>query len=660
MKESRKQKQKKKIVSKIKTFSVPFSLEEIQDNINIPKTALIKRSKEEIINKAFKFHSIGNISEAVKYYKYFINEGFKDDKVFSNYGVILKNLGKLKEAEKLYRKAIKINPDYAEVYSNLGLTLKDLDQYEEALDSYLKVVELNPIDTNIYFLITILLKDINPKVLNNSKLKNIFNILLEKTNIPHNYLFRTFEILYKEKILTNYRKSNTIDTTIELLSNDKLIIIALKRIIFRDPMLEKLLTQARKRICYRIANNNESEQQLNIQLIIALAEQCFMNEYIYSKNEDENKLVNGILHRSINGELSEKIISILACYFPLYKLINKIPSLKNFNTSNQKFKELIKLQIYEPLKEIELSKNIKRYGSINNSISQKVKSQYEENPYPRWRFLNNSGDQKKSLVEIVNNEIQPNHINYKTGNKQLKILVAGCGTGQQILQAQRYKNAKIIGIDLSLSSLSYAKRKLNELGIDNVELLQMDILEVELLEENFDVIECSGVLHHMDNPAKGLEVLLGVLKKTGIFKLGLYSELARKDIVEARNYIANKKLQANKDNIRDFRETAFLGEKTALNSLTKSPDFYTLSSCRDLCFHVQEHRFTINQLDETLKSNELEFLGFLLPQSIKSLYKNYFQEDKKQTNLDNWAKFEERHPNTFRGMYQFWVCKAKI
>ena len=199
----------------------------------------------------------------------------------------------------------------------------------------------------------------------------------------------------------------------------------------------------------------------------------------------------------------------------------------------------------------------------------------------------------------------------------------------------------------------------DEIGIKNVNLFQMDILEVALLKEKFDIIESCGVLHHMNDPSQGLKALLGVLKKTGFLKLGLYSELARQNVIEARNYIASKKLQPSEDNIRDFRETIFSGKIPTLNSLTKSPDFYTLSSCRDLCFHAQEHRFTINKLQETLKSNELEFLGFLLPKPVKSLYKQYFPEDKKLTNLQNWAQFEEKHPNTFRGMYQFWCSKKE-
>ena len=103
-----------------------------------------KPSKEQIINQAFKFHSQGNISEAAKYYQLFINQGGRDHRVFSNYGVILINLGKLKEAEYSYRKAIELNPNFAEAHSNLGNVLKDLGNLKEAELSTRKAIELNP------------------------------------------------------------------------------------------------------------------------------------------------------------------------------------------------------------------------------------------------------------------------------------------------------------------------------------------------------------------------------------------------------------------------------------------------------------------------------------------------------------------------------------
>ena len=109
------------------------------------------------------------------------------------------------------------------------------------------------------------------------------------------------------------------------------------------------------------------------------------------------------------------------------------------------------------------SKNIKKIGSINDSISQRVKSQYEENPYPRWRDRIHQTHQKISIFQAINNEIKPNFISQSVDSAQVKVLIAGCGTGHQLLQVQGYKNAQITAIDLSLSSLAYAQRKINEL-----------------------------------------------------------------------------------------------------------------------------------------------------------------------------------------------------
>ena len=131
-------------VTEVKTFPMPFAVGGREQNITIYTNAPTKPSKEQIINQAFKFHSEGNISEAAKYYQYFIKQGFKDHRIYSNYGVILKNLGRLKEAELLYRKAIEIKPDYAEAHSNLGNIFRDLGKLQEAELSYRKAIEINP------------------------------------------------------------------------------------------------------------------------------------------------------------------------------------------------------------------------------------------------------------------------------------------------------------------------------------------------------------------------------------------------------------------------------------------------------------------------------------------------------------------------------------
>ena len=131
-------------VTEVKTFPVPYALEKIKENFTIITKTPSKPSKEQIINQAFKFHSQGNIQEAAKYYQLFINQGGKDHRVFSNYGVILKNLGKLKEAEVATRKAIALNPDFANAHYNLGNILKDMGKLKDAELSFRKAIEINP------------------------------------------------------------------------------------------------------------------------------------------------------------------------------------------------------------------------------------------------------------------------------------------------------------------------------------------------------------------------------------------------------------------------------------------------------------------------------------------------------------------------------------
>ena len=131
-------------MTKVKTFPVPAGLEEIKDNILISDKTLSQPYKKQIIKKAFKFHSQGNIKEATKYYRHFINQGFKDHRVFCNFGIILRNLGNLQEAELVTRKAITLKPDFAEAYSNLGNILRNLGNLQEAEFVTRKAIELKP------------------------------------------------------------------------------------------------------------------------------------------------------------------------------------------------------------------------------------------------------------------------------------------------------------------------------------------------------------------------------------------------------------------------------------------------------------------------------------------------------------------------------------
>ena len=69
------------------------------------------------------------------------------------------------------------------------------------------------------------------------------------------------------------------------------------------------------------------------------------------------------------------------------------------------------------------------------------------------------------------------------------------------------------------------QRKSNELGLTNIDYLQADILHLNQMGKKFDIIESAGVLHHMDEPMAGWNVLVDLLKPGGLMKIGLYSEV---------------------------------------------------------------------------------------------------------------------------------------
>ena len=137
-------KQESREITEVITYPVPFFDRKFDRDISVTINTLNNDSKEEIIKQAIKYHLQGNIKEAMKYYQSLINQGFKDYRVFSNYGSILQSLGKSKEAEIPLRKAIKIKPNFAEAHLNLGLILRDLDNVKEAEFSTRKAIELDP------------------------------------------------------------------------------------------------------------------------------------------------------------------------------------------------------------------------------------------------------------------------------------------------------------------------------------------------------------------------------------------------------------------------------------------------------------------------------------------------------------------------------------
>ena len=119
-----------------------------------------KTFNEQTINIALKLHSEGNFLEAKRYYESFISQGLRDERIFSNYGILLKDIGKLQEAEFFTQKAITLNPNFAMAYYNLGSILKARRNLKGAEISIRKAIELNPNFAIAYSNLGNILKDL--------------------------------------------------------------------------------------------------------------------------------------------------------------------------------------------------------------------------------------------------------------------------------------------------------------------------------------------------------------------------------------------------------------------------------------------------------------------------------------------------------------------
>lgn len=387
------------------------------------------------------------------------------------------------------------------------------------------------------------------------------------------------------------------------------------------------------------------------QLALSLAQCSFNNDYLYLVTESEAASVKALSEKDVKT-LSAFEVAMLGAYEPLYKFEGICRALEKMFSpiaGKKSLKKIILQQIEEPLAERKLAQNFPSLSKIDDNVSEKVRLQYEENPYPKWTVPKAIHDDELAIRAGIYS---------KSANE---ILIAGCATGAYPINVARaHPRDKITGIDLSLASLCYGERKAQELKVKNLEFLHGDILKIAEVGKMFDVIETVGVLHHMKDPKAGLDALVDVLADGGYIKIGLYSTLARKHITACSSEFSQKGFKPTPEGIGQGREYILsLPEEHPYKNFMKYNDFYNTSMMRDMLFHVQERCYTIPQIKELLTEAGLEFIGFsdIGTGEAFAKYKEKFPDDKGMIILENWHIFEQDNPDTFIGMYKFWCRK---
>lgn len=444
------------------------------------------------------------------------------------------------------------------------------------------------------------------------------------------------------------------------LSQDEVLLEVLQKTLVINKDTEQFLWKLRQQLLFATFDNQLPDREVLL-LMAALAQQCFNNDYLYPETNEEKQIVSKFVARLQNISEEDNVTSLepILLAVGMYQGYKSLPNasfiadipLASFTAYVQ---PVVTRLLLEPLREQAIAANLASFGTLGNGISETVQEQYEEHPYPKWFKLRRMSETIWDKMRNVNPSFSQD-TNFD--DREIQILVPGCGTGQHPLHiARAHPEAQIVAIDLSGSSLAYAKKKAEEYQIENVKFYKGDLLSISALNQKFHHIDCVGVLHHLKNPIEGWQALIKVLHSRGTMHIGLYSEVARMPVTFFRNKIAEMNVPSTSNGMRNFRKQVMTQKQYhIINKTLQNRDFFSLSGFRDLLFHVQEHRYSVSEIENILEEFNLKFIGFQ-PGQVRIQYPDMFLNPKTFSSLELWKQLERLYIGTFT-LLDFYIQK---
>lgn len=202
-----------------------------------------------------------------------------------------------------------------------------------------------------------------------------------------------------------------------------------------------------------------------------------------------------------------------------------------------------------------------------------------------------------------------------------RVLVAGGGTGDALIflaHQLRETNASIVYLDLSETATNMARARARVRGIeDNIDWIQGSLLDLPSMDlAPFDYINCSGVLHHLDEPPQGLQALKTVLKGNGALGVMLYGQYGRTGVYQMQDLmrLVNRNETNLSDMIRNTRSMIEMapGTNWLKRHFGERPLSFNLDDAEvvDMFLHPRDRAYTVPQVYELLESVGLHLVDF--------------------------------------------------
>jgi SAM-dependent methyltransferase len=247
-------------------------------------------------------------------------------------------------------------------------------------------------------------------------------------------------------------------------------------------------------------------------------------------------------------------------------------------------------------------------GVDGDAVAEKVRAFYERHPYPppvdsleSYRLLWHDRQRRRADFHLA----WP----ARSYREDQSILIAGCGTSQAAKHALRWPMARVTGVDFSATSVRHTEALKRKYDLRNLTVRQLAVEDVCELGATFDQIVCTGVLHHLADPAAGLAALRDVLRPEGALHLMVYAPHGRIGVYMLQEFCRRVGIAATDDGIREL--VAALGALPPGHPLgtllREAPDFRKPAALADALLHPQDRAYSVPQLFELLHGAGLQF-----------------------------------------------------
>ena len=175
--------------------------------------------------------------------------------------------------------------------------------------------------------------------------------------------------------------------------------------------------------------------------------------------------------------------------------------------------------------------------------------------------------------------------------------------------ALREPDSRVTAIDISETSLNHTRDLQQRYDLGNLDIHRLPIESVQDLNRSFDMIVCTGVLHHLRDPVMGLRTLREVLSPHGAMRLMVYARYGRTGIYMMQQYCRLLGIIPSEEDLRGLGATleALPADHPIADVLRKAKDFRHPEALADALLHPRDRAYTVPELYEWLDQCGMSF-----------------------------------------------------